>query len=311
MKYISVIATLLMIPSLSPALDTPNSGDSSLILHIWTDMTHAGEDSPASSADSYGGYVIDTGLNFSNVVTDLSSAADITVDLDAIMVSGSDNISLADAFDQLNGSGNNLNKGYFSLVAMDGQTTTGAINGDRAIVTTISGATPINGTNVQLNNSIGNANSYFGFISESDGVEYNTADGGAVANGTAHALSEYWGNNFGGAWSAMDNDASIDTGVSAAYNSGFDATSYDFSGASQSLNFALYTTGGTGANGESMTNHYSDLGATMGQATLDFAAGTLTITPTQVPVPAAVWLFGSAILGMVGFSRRRSEQVSA
>ena len=312
MKYISVIATLLLIPSLSPAFDTPNSGDSSLILHIWTDMSHSGTDAPASSGDAYGGYVIDTGLNFSDVVTDLSSAADITVDLDTIMVNGSSNTSLADAFNSLSVTGNGAsNGGYFSLVAMDGQTAGGAITGDRAILTTISGTTPANGTNVQLNNAVGNAETYFGFISETDGVEYNTAAGGTVANGTAHALSDYWGNNFGGAWSAMDNDGSIDTGVSSTYNETFDVTAFDFSSASQSFNMALYTTGGSGTNGEAITNHYSDLGATLGQATLDFAAGTLTITPTQVPVPAAVWLFGSAILGLVGFSRRTSEQVSA
>lgn len=310
MKYISVIATLLLIPSLSPAFDTPNSGDSSLILHIWTDMGQSITDAPASSGDSYGGYVIDTGLNFSDVVTDLS-AADITVDLNTIMVNGSGNTSLADAFDNLSVVGDGAsNAGYFNLVAMDGQTTGGAVTGDRAILTTISGATPADGTNVQLNNAINNAETYFGFISETDGVEYNTAAGGIVSNGTAHALSNYWGNNFGGAWSAMDNDGSIG-GVSSNYNETFGATAFDFNSASQSLNLALYTTGGTGANGEAMTNHYSDLGTTLGQATLDFAAGTLTITPTQVPVPAAVWLFGSAILGLVGFSRRTSEQVSA
>jgi hypothetical protein len=194
---------------------------------------------------------------------------------------------------------------------MDGQTTTGAIAGDRAILTTISGSTPASGTNVELNNSVSSANTYFGFISGS-GVEYNTASGGTVANGTAHALSDYWGANFGGSWSAMVNYATIDTGVAVADVSTVTPQyTYDFSGASQSLNMALYSTGGNGGNGEAVTNYYSDLGLSLGQATLDFAAGTLTITPTQVPVPAAVWLFGSAILGLVGFSRRSAQQASA
>jgi len=32
--------------------------------------------------------------------------------------------------------------------------------------------------------------------------------------------------------------------------------------------------------------------------------GTLTVNATVVPVPAAVWLFGSGLLGLVGFARR-------
>ena len=33
--------------------------------------------------------------------------------------------------------------------------------------------------------------------------------------------------------------------------------------------------------------------------------GRITSTPSAVPVPAAVWLFGSALLGLVGFGRRK------
>ena len=38
--------------------------------------------------------------------------------------------------------------------------------------------------------------------------------------------------------------------------------------------------------------------------TADFA-GTLTMQQTVVPVPAAVWLFGSGLLGLVGVARRK------
>jgi len=34
----------------------------------------------------------------------------------------------------------------------------------------------------------------------------------------------------------------------------------------------------------------------------------LVLTTTVVPVPAAVWLFGSSFIGLAGFSRRRSNQ---
>jgi hypothetical protein len=34
----------------------------------------------------------------------------------------------------------------------------------------------------------------------------------------------------------------------------------------------------------------------------------LTVVPTVVPVPAAVWLFGSGLLGLVGIARARSRE---
>lgn len=38
------------------------------------------------------------------------------------------------------------------------------------------------------------------------------------------------------------------------------------------------------------------------------ALSSLQITTTVVPVPAAVWLFGTGLLGMVGFSKRRTAK---
>ena len=36
--------------------------------------------------------------------------------------------------------------------------------------------------------------------------------------------------------------------------------------------------------------------------------GTYCAPPSAVPVPGAVWLFGSALAGLIGFGRRRREQ---
>lgn len=36
-------------------------------------------------------------------------------------------------------------------------------------------------------------------------------------------------------------------------------------------------------------------------------AATLSITPAAVPVPGAVWLFGSAMAGLIGFGKRKSN----
>ena len=41
------------------------------------------------------------------------------------------------------------------------------------------------------------------------------------------------------------------------------------------------------------------------------ASGTVTVTsPSAVPVPAAIWLFGTGILGLIGFSKRRNQLTS-
>ena len=47
-----------------------------------------------------------------------------------------------------------------------------------------------------------------------------------------------------------------------------------------------------------MTGHLA--GGTMGATPL-----SLAITPSAVPVPAAVWLFGSGLLGIIGVARRK------
>ena len=39
---------------------------------------------------------------------------------------------------------------------------------------------------------------------------------------------------------------------------------------------------------------------------VDGAAGPVDPNPSAVPVPGAVWLFGSALLGFVGFGRKKS-----
>ena len=39
--------------------------------------------------------------------------------------------------------------------------------------------------------------------------------------------------------------------------------------------------------------------------TAPYTSYTLLLTPTTVPVPAAVWLFGSGLLGLIGVARRK------
>lgn len=36
-----------------------------------------------------------------------------------------------------------------------------------------------------------------------------------------------------------------------------------------------------------------------------FLGGTITLTPTEIPLPAAAWLFGSGLIGLAGVARKR------
>ena len=38
-----------------------------------------------------------------------------------------------------------------------------------------------------------------------------------------------------------------------------------------------------------------------------YLSSTLSIGPSPIPVPAAIWLFGSGLLGLLGLSRRRQK----
>ena len=68
---------------------------------------------------------------------------------------------------------------------------------------------------------------------------------------------------------------------------------------------AMQLFGFTGNNSTGQLQSYI-----LGTATLD-ASGNLSIagTPPTVPLPAAVWLFGSGLLGLFGVSRRRNAAV--
>lgn len=60
------------------------------------------------------------------------------------------------------------------------------------------------------------------------------------------------------------------------------------------------------AEGFDFTPNYVAYADFLSTATLDLGGATGTGSIAPVPVPAAVWLFGSALLGIFGFNRRRT-----
>ena len=61
----------------------------------------------------------------------------------------------------------------------------------------------------------------------------------------------------------------------------------------------------TGLMGPMMTGNVCMTGHSLG-GTMSATPLSLSITPSAVPVPAAVWLFGSGLLGLVGMARRKA-----
>jgi hypothetical protein len=152
-----------------------------------------------------------------------------------------------------------------------------------------------------------------GFASSlDDGV----GGGGAIVGGTFNLNAEIdaGGNLLGG--------IIIIGGTVGAANSGTlltgNLTDIGFSevvGVSDPLEFLFEVTGGDlagaygGTGGTILTG--TDFAGWLGNfANAPFSGASDTFTVSPVPVPAAVWLFGSALLGLAGFGRHsRRKQV--
>lgn len=92
-----------------------------------------------------------------------------------------------------------------------------------------------------------------------------------------------WGSNFGGA---------------AGWGPGFNNTMTGLNGGMKMSFLAI----------DPNSQDLAPIATTFaGTWSVNAAAGTLNYTVSAVPVPAAVWLFGSGLLGLVGISRRRKQ----
>ncbi len=70
--------------------------------------------------------------------------------------------------------------------------------------------------------------------------------------------------------------------------------------------YEITTTGNTGVNGSGDANIYGSSEAITVSATGVISGFNSASTTPPVPLPAAVWLFGSGILGLFGIGRRRA-----
>jgi hypothetical protein len=95
-----------------------------------------------------------------------------------------------------------------------------------------------------------------------------------------------------------DNDADI-----VSFDNSVPSNFFSFEGVDYTLEFLGFGT----LTGSGFTVDDSFRVLENGSASVDLV-GRITSTPAVVPVPAAVWLFGSGLLGLYGVGKRRKKQ---
>ena len=168
------------------------------------------------------------------------------------------------------------------------------------------------------------------------------AGGLALSAPAANASTYYFsqtgfdgGGSISGSFDATDanSDGWVSTSEVAAFNLSFsgDSNVADFSQGLAELYILEYKAGsqylgdeidgslqeviGTNWFGSTGFDYYSGMGAGgFGGAVSDIATGAISrsdeLVTVPVPIPAAVWLFGSALTGLMGFSRHRKAAVA-
>ena len=173
------------------------------------------------------------------------------------------------------------------------------------------------GANVATGGSYFTMDGNFGAIIESDiGIVLGTTQ---AFNGTAPApLAPYPGDgtNITAAWSFFGNTG---TNFSASAINANSDTAIDMSGwrvawgEVPSINMGggapatIACQGGTCEIGDTYTLSYSAVVPPGDPSGFGGVLYALEMTGTIVPVPAAVWLFGSGLLGLVGVARRKKS----
>ncbi|HKQ29898.1 MAG TPA: VPLPA-CTERM sorting domain-containing protein, partial [Burkholderiales bacterium] len=109
-----------------------------------------------------------------------------------------------------------------------------------------------------------------------------------LTNGTSTAEPgslTYFGQGIGTRWSTNANFDTVGT-------------------VGSSMEFFYVTPTSTSSTARARADRYAD-GLNIATWTLDTIGGLVYQVPSAVPIPAAVWLFGSGLIGLLGVARRR------
>jgi len=63
----------------------------------------------------------------------------------------------------------------------------------------------------------------------------------------------------------------------------------------------------TGEQASDSRNSVSTIDSSMHPDTYNYFVGSFLVRPSAVPIPAAAWLFGSALIGLVGLKRKKQQ----
>lgn len=136
--------------------------------------------------------------------------------------------------------------------------------------------TNMDGSLASIDNAIGYGKGFAQAVNVNNNAALN--DTTSSTGGASYAGAGSWNNNFGGVV-GFNNDAGLGESMSfyqVAYNESFDA---------------------------SVVNQLAGMFSLASNGNL-----TYTVGGAPVPVPPALWLLGSALVGLVGVSRRKREQ---
>lgn len=133
----------------------------------------------------------------------------------------------------------------------------------------------------------------------------NTQVGNGAYNGLNGMLAQLNGTLAGANSTAVDGLWGQSNQSYTAATNWFGAGPVNDNAVGSSAHFYLITTGTGGTNG--LARVYKGVDFTLG---LDGTLSSASVGGPQVPVPAAVWLLGSALVGLAGVRRRKVESAA-
>jgi hypothetical protein len=270
----SVVGAMFAAAGVVHAQAQPSSGSADLWLFV--------SDQSAGTT-----FAEDTGVSIGSVLnsSDYQSGATLASVTDSFSVSASSALS-----------------SYITAANTAGQSLTYAVEGIQYAGSTSNGVAKVTGNDIGIasSNASGAGSGYAGMElanleSWSGGLNNDVTylDGTYVAGGASYAFSS--GSILGNVWGASSGGLG---GSTTEYANGPDEA-----GVSIGTSTTLYAVTGNGNTGQ--VQSYI-LGDAAGDAELTLAAnGTLSLNPSTVPLPPAVWLLGSGLLGLAGVGRRR------